>query len=156
MLPRGARHAGTVWEWLEILFQNGIRSHARWSLVKTVTSIILFKCANYWHIIAINTSRTHWITVFSTMHHERCSSNMYKTNSELAFGDHSTRRTRSKIVRWLSTSRGIVFKDAAGETNEGITFFRTAYSSLKLDNIVFHDQKIPETCRARTARNFTK
>ena len=41
---RGARHAGTVWEWLEIpvLFQNGIRSHARWSLVKTVTSITLF------------------------------------------------------------------------------------------------------------------
>ena len=78
-----------------ILFQNGIRSHARWRLVKTVTSI-LFKCANYWHIIVINTSRTHYITVFSTMHHERCSSNMYKTNSELAFGDHSTRRTRSK------------------------------------------------------------
>ena len=72
----------------------------------------------------------------------QCGSDMYKTNSELAFGDHSTRRTRSKIVRWLSTSRGIVFKDAAGETNEGITFFRTAYSSLKLDNIVFHDQKI--------------
>ena len=38
-----------MWEWLEILFQNGIRSHACWSLVKTVTSIILFKCANYWH-----------------------------------------------------------------------------------------------------------
>ena len=81
---------------------------------------------------------------------------MYKTNSELAFGDHSTRRTRSKIVRWLSTRRGIVFKDAAGETNEGIKNFRTAYRSLKLDNIVFHDQKIPETFRARTARNFTK
>ena len=67
---------------------------------------------------------------------------MYKTNSELAVGDHSR--------------RGIVFKDAAGETNEGIQFFRTSYSSLKLDNIVFHDQEIPETFRARTARNFTK
>ena len=64
---------------------------------------------------------------------------MYKTNSELAFGDYSTRRTRSKIVRWLSTRRGLVFKDSAGETNEGVAFSRTAYSSLKLDNIVFHD-----------------
>ena len=27
---------------------------------------------------------------------------------------------------------------------------------LKLDNSVFHDQKIPETFRARTVRNFTK
>ena len=151
-----ARHAGTVWEWLEILFQNGIRSHARWSLVKTVTSIILFKCANYWHIIVINT-REH----IKLLYLVRCTMNdaqviyMYKTNSELAFGDHSTRRTRWKIVRWLSTRRGIVFKDAAGETKEGITFFRTAYSSLKLD-MVFHDHKIPETFRARTARNFTK
>ena len=75
---------------------------------------------------------------------------------ELAFGDHSTRRTRSKIVRRLSTRHGIVFKDAVGETKEGITFFRTAYSSLKLDNMVFHDHKIPEAFRARTARNFTK
>ena len=81
---------------------------------------------------------------------------MYKTNSELAFGDHSTRRTRSKIVRLLSMRREIVFKDAAGETKEGITFFRTAYSSLKLDNMVVHDHKIPETFRARTAQNFTK
>ena len=81
---------------------------------------------------------------------------MSKTTSELAFGDHSTRRTRSKIVRCLSTRHGIVFKDAAGETNEGIIFFRTAYSSLKLDNIVFRNQKIPETFRARSARNFTK
>ena len=80
---------------------------------------------------------------------------MYKTNSELAFGDHSTRQTRSKIVRWLSTRRGLVFKDAVGETDEGIAFFRTAYSSLKL-YMVFHDQKIPETFRARTARNFPK
>ena len=51
---------------------------------------------------------------------------------------------------------GLDFKDAAGDTNEGITFFRTAYSSLKLDNIVFNDLKITETFRARTARNFTK
>ena len=77
-----------------------------------------------------------------------------------------TRNWRSEIIplgglaqKWcvdFSTRRGLDFKDVAGDTNEGINFFRTAYSSLKLDNIVFHDQKIPETFRARTARNFTK
>ena len=56
----------------------------------------------------------------------------------------------------VSARHGLDFKDAAGDTNEGIPFCRTAYSSLKLDNIIFHDQKIPETFRARTARNFTK
>ena len=73
---------------------------------------------------------------------------MYKTNSELAFS--------LKNSALIFTSHGLVFKDAVGETNEGIKFFWTAYSSLKVDNIVFHDQKIPETFPARTARNFTK
>ncbi len=148
MLPRGARHAGTMWEWLEIpvLFQNCIRSHARWSLVKTVTSITLFKCANYWHIIAI-THREH----IKLLYLVRCT-----TNDAPVICIKRTRNWRSEII----PLGGLAKKNSALTFHEAWdsfqrcrwrnewrnTFFSdSVYSSLKLDNIVFHDQKITET-----------
>ncbi len=60
MQPREARHAGTVWELLEILF-------LKMALVRTLAGAWLkllpvyyyLNARIYGHIIVINTSRTH-------------------------------------------------------------------------------------------------